>query len=192
VLKVLRLRYCLSLPLSFSEGMVKRRQRHPPPAKDPSSAPSSCPIPSAPSAAVFMLQHITSSIPSSTRSHHLPVSLAISRDQTIPLQRTRHSHLHWHPLFQPTASSHLPCICVLAALLLSCSFLPLALSQKLSHDKLFYCSMPESNLAVAYCGGATCHQYDTLFPCADALFQEITPAARTPVWVHLTISCFRC
>ena len=29
----------------------------------------------------------------------------------------------------------------------------MVLGQKLSDDGLFYCSMPESNLAVSFCGG---------------------------------------
>jgi hypothetical protein len=53
---------------------------------------------------------------------------------------------------QPNAGIGALCFWSLAALLLLLPP-PLALGQKLSDDGLFYCSMPESNLAVSYCGG---------------------------------------
>jgi hypothetical protein len=54
--------------------------------------------------------------------------------------------------YQPNASIGALCFWSLAALLLLLPP-PLALGQKLSDDGLFYCSLPESNLAVSYCGG---------------------------------------
>lgn len=77
-----------------------------------------------------------------------------------PLPLNRHnSTVGLHPpppplpfAYQPNAGIGALCFWSLAALLLLLPP-PLALGQKLSDDGLFYCSLPESNLAVSYCGG---------------------------------------
>lgn len=100
------------------------------------------------------------------------------QEELIHPRGSRRRPLHQPPLHKPMSNIRWFSFCAMTVFMIICAFPASSFGQQLSDDGLFYCSMPESNLAVSFCGGDyPSRTAASLGPPTDKLYSELDKKA---------------